>query len=342
MKLKNLIPIYFLFLGTIGLSQNPNLDSLRILIRSAENDTVRFHLYNELYAHYRYGQIDSALHYATQRLLLIQKYNQPLAEALALNEQGFQLFRLGNYSASMKCILHAIELSEDPASEVHASFLPPGFDAQRLRLRNLTAAHINMGHILDNTGNEKMRLVEYGLAVKFAELNRDTLLNIAVHESMAIAALRHHLFDSAFNIISHVKDLLVGYHDKDSLDLKYITYFEGTVWLMQGEHAKAKELLYKALRLTNNSIDLETTAKVHAALAELYIIEEQKDSSLVYAIRSLEGLNQQGLINSEFAKAYENLYKSYLLNNKTDSVLKYLQLTLTTKDNLDKVKLKIF
>ena len=73
MKLKNLIPIYFLFLGTIGLSQNPNLDSLRILIRSAENDTVRFHLYNELYAHYRYGQIDSALHYATQRLLLIQK-----------------------------------------------------------------------------------------------------------------------------------------------------------------------------------------------------------------------------------------------------------------------------
>ena len=238
----------------------------------------------------------------------------------------------------MKCILHAIELSEDPASEVHASFLPPGFDAQRLRLRNLTAAHINMGHILDNTGNEKMRLVEYGLAVKFAELNRDTLLNIAVHESMAIAALRHHLFDSAFNIISHVKDLLVGYHDKDSLDLKYITYFEGTVWLMQGEHAKAKELLYKALRLTNNSIDLETTAKVHAALAELYIIEEQKDSSLVYAIRSLEGLNQQGLINSEFAKAYENLYKSYLLNNKTDSVLKYLQLTLTTKDNLDKVK----
>jgi signal transduction histidine kinase len=64
---------------------------------------------------------------------------------------------------------------------------------------------------------------------------------------------------------------------------------------------------------------------------------------MLYANRSLNGLKDLGYRYSPgnrntISKAYENLYKAYMLNNKPDSVLKYLQFTLSAKDSLNKAK----
>ncbi len=334
---------WLLFAGAIGFSQTGNPDSLRLLISKASNDTARFQLYEQLNDFYSVKQLDSALYYATKRVQLIQQYHQPLAEAYALDNQGYFLYRQGNYSAAMRCFLEAIKISEDPKNEKYNAFLLPGIDVEKYRFRNLTIAHLDMGHIMGETGNEEQQLVQYRQAEKLAEQNKDTAFNITIKESIAGIVLKNHHFDSAFSIINNVKKLVEGYTDKYKFELRYITYIEGTAWLLKGDIQNAKEYFYNALQQAGNTINLDTRVRIYFSLTDLYLLQKQKDSSLLYANSTIHGLNELGYLYSPgnkntISKAYENLYKVFMLHNKPDSVLKYLQLTLYTKDSIDKAK----
>jgi two-component system, NtrC family, sensor kinase len=338
MKKIFLLSACFLFASTIGFSQTSKPDSLRLLLSKTENDTARFQLYEQLYNFYSFKQMDSALYYATKRVELIQKYHQPLAEAYALNGQGYYLYRQGNYYAAMRCFLNAIKISEDSKTEKSNAFLPPGTDVEQYRLRNLNLAHMDMGHIMGETGNEEQQLVQYRQAEKLAEQNKDTDLNITVKGSIAAIAMNNDQFDAAFSILDSAKHMI---SDSYKYDLPYINFLEGTAWFLKGDIEKAKDDFYKAIQKGDNYIDLDTRVRAYFGLSDLYILQKQKDSSLAYATRSINDLNELGNLNSHgntISKAYENLYKAYMLNNKPDSVLKYLQLTLYTKDSLDKAK----
>ena len=341
MKKIFLLSACFLFASAIGFSQTSNPDSLRLLISKTANDTARFQLYEQLYDFYTDKQMDSALYYATKRVELIQKYHQPLAEAYALDGQGYFLYRQGNYYASMRCFLDAIKMSEVSKNKNSNVFLPPGTDVGKYRIRNLTLAHMDMGHIMGETGNEEQQVVQYRQAEKLAEQNKDTDLNLTIKESIAAIAINNNHFDAAFSIMDSVKQMIPGYQDKDKYHSIYINYLEGTAWLLKGDIEKAKDDFYKALQIGDNKSSLDIRVKVYFALSDLYILQKQKDSSLAYATRSINGFNELGYLDSRgnnISKAYENLYKAYMLNNKPDSVLKYLQLTLYTKDSLDKAK----
>ncbi len=327
----------FLFASINGFSQTSNPDSLRLLLSKVTNDTARFQLYEQLYNFYGFKQMDSALYYATKRVELIQKYHQPLAEAFALDGQGYFLYRQGNYYAAMRCFLDAIQISEDSKTVKSNAFLTPGMDVEQYRLRNLTLAHLDMGHIMGETGNEEQQMVQYRQAEKLAEQNNDTDLSITVKGSIAAIAMNNKQFDAAFSILDSAKRMI---SDSFKYDLPYINHLEGTAWLLKGDIEKAKDDFYKAIQKGDNYTDWDTRVKGYFGLSDLYILQKQKDSSLAYAITSINGLNELGYLNSHgtnISKAYENLYKAYMLNNKPDSVLKYLQLTLYTKDSLDKV-----
>ena len=343
MKRIFLLSTCFLLTSTIGFSQITSPDIIRTLISKTINDTTRFQLYEQLYNFYSDKQLDSALYYATKRVQLIQQYNQPLAEAYALVNQGYYLYRQGNYSAAMKCFLKAIKISEDPKNEKSNAFLPLDTDVVKYRLRNLTIAHLDMGHIMGETGNQEQQLAEYRKAEKLAEQNKDTAFNITIKESIAAIALDNNDFDTAFDIINNVKNLVSGYNDKDKIELRIITYAEGNAWLLKGDIEKAKEYFYNALQLVDTTIDLDTRVRIYFSLSDLYLLQNQKDSSLLYATRSINGLKDLGYRYSPgkrntISKAYENLYKAYMLNNKPDSVLKYLQFTLSAKDSLNKAR----
>ena len=338
MKKIFLLSASFLFASAICFSQTSNPDSLRLLISKTTNDTARFQLYEQLYNFYSFKQMDSALYYATKRVELIQKYHQPLAEAFALDGQGYFLYRQGNYSAAMRCFLDAIQISEDSKTEKNNAFLTPGLDVEQYRLRNLNLAHMDMGHIMGETGNEVQQLVQYLQAEKLAEQNKDTDLNITVKGSLAAIAMNNKQFDAAFSILDSAKRMV---SDLYQYDLPYINYLEGTAWLLKGDIEKAKEDFYKAIQKGDNYTDWDTRVNGYFGLSDLYILRKQKDSSLTYATRSINGLNELGYNNSHginISKAYENLYKAYILNNKPDSVLKYLQLTLHAKDSIDNAK----
>ncbi len=343
MKKIVLFSVCFLLTSTICFSQKSSPDSLRLLISKTQNDTLKFQLYEHLYDFYSDKQLDSALYYATKRVQLIQQYNQPLAEAYALDNQGYYLYRQGNYSAAMKCFLKAIKISEDPKNEKRIAFLPLDTDVVKYRLRNLTIAHLDMGHIMGETGNKEQQLVQYRQAEKLAELNKDTAFNITIKESIAAIALDNNDFDAAFDIINNIKHLLSGYNDKDKIELRIITYAEGNAWLLKGDIEKAKEKFYNALQLVGTTIDLDTRVRIYFSLTDLYLLQNQKDSSMLYATMSINGLKDLGYRYSPgnrntISRAYENLYKAYMLNNEPDSVLKYLQFTLSAKDSLNKAR----
>jgi len=78
-------------------------------------------------------------------------------------------------------------------------------------------------------------------------------------------------------------------------------------------------------------------------LAKSYIAENEKDSSLYYSRQAKEALDKLGaLAGTEWnlATAYENLFVIFRMRNETDSIYKYMDLAMRSKDSLNNHRVK--
>ena len=65
-----------------------NVDSLKIILSAATNDSLQFNACRPIYDYYEEFNRDSALYYAGKMLQLARKHNKKNAEAYALSCQG--------------------------------------------------------------------------------------------------------------------------------------------------------------------------------------------------------------------------------------------------------------
>jgi hypothetical protein len=79
-----------------------NADSLKKIFLVSE-DSVRYNVSRFIYSFYEESNRDSALHYADQNLQLARKYNKKLAEAISLDNKGYQFMGMGRDSEALQC-----------------------------------------------------------------------------------------------------------------------------------------------------------------------------------------------------------------------------------------------
>jgi tetratricopeptide (TPR) repeat protein len=90
-------------------AQRRVVDSLLHLLSSAKNDTDRLDIMFNLVDPYKNVNLDSGIYYAQQGVLLAKKFNDPHADAAALDNYGYALFNAGNYPDALKANLEALQ-----------------------------------------------------------------------------------------------------------------------------------------------------------------------------------------------------------------------------------------
>jgi two-component system, NtrC family, sensor kinase len=334
-----------LLLPVLSIAQGKNIDSLKIAYRNASNDSARYATGRALYYYYEELNRDSALYYADENLKLSQNNHKKLAEAASLVIEGYQLLHQGKYPASLKCLMQALEITEDPNNKEETwpvVTIEPSPGKSRLLLLSMT--HHMFGILMEQAQNIEQQIIHFkeaqAIAKQIGNANRQLLGAMNLGESYLVKGE----LDSAlaFSIeANRISDASSLYKYKG-----FILSVIGDVYLKKGDEALAKKYYYAGLASAREQGNFASIARNNIRLINCFRDEGKKDSLLIYALRNLEVVRSLGTVVGQgenpnnIGTAYENVYLGYKLNNKFDSAFKYQGLALIAKDSLYRDRIK--
>src|SRR5688500_17020520 len=327
-------------------AQQSTPDSLKRLLINARDDHARYEINGKLSDYYIEKEIDSALVFIEQCLLMAQKNNKDLNEAASLVGKGLVLRHLGRYPESLQCYLQAFEIAGSPESEKNFWKLPPWMFApdstpKSSRMIVLANLHMGMANLFIRIGNTELLTYHFGEARRIGEETNANIFLYYLYATMGIAYKNLNKLDSAMIIEQKALSLSkqFGYKFNVSRILAYI----GEINLARGNITAARNFYHDGLQRAYAEKNFVSLVIIYFGLAKSFIVENEKDSSLYYAKKAKDELNKVGSLSGTVwnpATANENLYMVYKLRNEPDSAYKYMGLAMLAKDSLNDYRVK--
>ena len=320
---------------TLYYAARTNLDSMRLAIQNAANDTIRMGTSRFLSWSYLEINRDSSVFYNKQALSLARKLKLKLNEVDILDAQGYLLYTLGNFPESLKSSLQALKIAEDPLVEKEPftlqweRFKTPG----TFRLGLLASIHHNLGHLYYGTGNRDQQILSYRESERIAASNNDSVLLALIYKNLTWVYTELNKLDSALIFGQKSLAYFSGLSFTDRAYEGDALSNIGTNYLKMGNIMLAKQALIRSVQLSKKQNNLTSLGWIYISLAKLYKAEKT-DSSIFYARKALATFKEVGATHPKVA-AYDLLFSLYNEQNQKDSAFNYLQLASAFKDSLN-------
>ena len=344
---KKLKIFLFLWLPLFAIAQQSMPDSLKRLLVNAKDDSARFEIYNKLSAFYMESEVDSAMVFFENCLLIAKTNHKKLNEAAILSDKGIVLRHLGRYPESLQCYMEAFEIAENPETEkdfwklVSPWMVSPDNSPISSRLVVLGNLHMGLANLFIRVGNSELARYHFAEAGRFGEESRAFKFLYYLYATMGIAYKNMNLIDSALIIEQKALSISKQFGYKENV-ARVLTYI-GEINFAQGNIFAARQFYHQALPLSFEENNGVSVVMIYFGLTKSFIAENEKDSSLYYAKKSLEALKKMGSLSGTVwnpATAYENLFLIYKMRNETDSAYKYIGLAMHAKDSLNNYRVK--
>ena len=303
---------------------------------------MRYNVCRDIYNYYEETNRDSAFHYAEQMLLLSRKQNEKLAESYSLINKAYQLISMGRYALAHQTLLEAFAITENPENENQKSWpvssIPfPGSN----RLLMQSYAHHIFAILMWQTDNKEPEIFHFKEARKIStEVQHPIRMGLA-NMNLGRSYLSINKPDSALIFEKEAEELALQSGFKKYLGQVYQITAE--IFLKKGNRELARQYYYKALETSGQQLNRNSVSGNVFSLVQFYLAEGQKDSALKYAMMNLQIIQSLGTVAGRvvnLGSVYQNIYLSYKLTNQYDSIFKYQELTLVTKDSLYKLRIK--
>ena len=320
-------------------------DSLRLILKTAPNDSIRHEACRLLYNYYEESNRDSALYYAEQRLSLSKKNNKKIVEAFALGIKGYQLVYLGRFAEALESLLQAFKIAEDPKNDESDTWPLTGYPSPgKSRLLSLSLAHHMFSHLMAQTNNLEQHIFhcKEGRRIALEIDNKQRILVAAMVLGSTYVAIDKP--DSALLFAKEAEQAAIG--SGITKWEGYIYFVMGDVYLRKGNKTLAVQYYHKALQSSWENNNLNNVAGSCTRLLKYFRAEGQTDSVLFYAIQNLQTVKSVGAVTAAAAQeinigtAYEHVYTGYQLKKQFDSAFKYQSLAMIAKDSLHKIRIK--
>jgi len=340
--MKHILPVVLTALLPLWLqAQQYYPDSLKLVMKNASNDSIRFNASRELLTFFREVNRDSAFYYAAFALKLAQENKKKLAEAQTLVSEGYLLLTTGKYAASLQSLLKAFSIIQNAEIEKTNWVYADSVSYETARLGLLGYAHHTFANLMTPTLNTEQQIFHYKEAMKIGKETNNSFRILLANLGLGRAYFDMNNLDSALKYEKEAEkvSLVSGYTYYLSINLCYL----GAIYLKKGEKETGLKCLYAGLQSGKKENNKGGSAQVYYQLAQYYLSQEKKDSALYYAkefnqlIQSLEAV---ALSTLNQGTGYENLFLAYKLNKQFDSAYKYQGLALITKDSLLNFKIK--
>ena len=323
--------LLFLYLP-FAYPQTRQYDSLKNLISLAKDDSTKFYETADFLWKYLYSYPDSATRYIQENILLAKKMNSDSALYLAYVQYSELEFRNGNFSSALQYTLQSLKPAERrndfiAICEVHFTladiFKETGdFDKS---LENLNKAKsILESKLKPGSGQEKNNQV-IGHYAFCLELLAQTFEKFDRLDS----ALKY-----ANNTISFLKRMRQWLTPSDTLFFsRSLAPVMGNIYSKRGDYSIALSYFRSGAALAIRDDLKGDLMDNYSGAAITFKRMGQPDSSVFYANKVLEisEVAHNIIVKLDALNLLTEIYKS---KHNTDSLAKYLELTIETKDRL--------
>jgi two-component system NtrC family sensor kinase len=329
----------FLITVNLVLAQQLQIDSLKREAKITQNDTLRLvrlrslaRLYSEIYP-------DSSYYYAEQSLELSRKLNLKIDEGGSLREMGYALLNTGNNPRSLKTLLLAMNILEDPKSEKNVLVGKfPGDDdliyriaaphAQRASETAFT--HQMLGVLYANSNNYEKALHHHLLGRQKAEQSGNLPVESILNLTLNRVYLQLGKKDSAMISIQKAYDLIVQSGYKRYLGSVLLNI--GRTYAAMGNTPMANEYYRKAIAAGAEYGYIRAVAAGDLLLADYHFESGKNDSAFLYiedALLVAQNLNAGELL----LRTYTRLNRYYSIVGNNDSIVKYQALVIKINED---------
>jgi len=314
--MKKIIIVLFVFFLQPVFCQTGNIDSLLQKLAVEKNDNTRIDLIVTFLA--STSEIDPMTDMQNSRKILLyaQKNKDKISEAMALSQIGYDYRAFGDITRSLEYNLKAIALAAE---------------TDNLKLKANT--EINLAHIYKDQGNYGKAISMYLIDAAYGTAINDHLLELWAFSSLGQVYMEMNKLDSA----------LVYSQRAYELASKYDTTFLSTVFRNLGSiQGKLKN---HSLAVSYFSMGIQEAIKINSTrwlndsytgLAHYYHTVNQRDSSILYAMKAIMSVQNSVFSNKSIkpAKLLLDIYE----NSNSDSAIKYFKLYRAANDSLFSTK----
>ena len=337
-----LVKIFFLLCIPVLVTAQTQeqMDSIRLVLKNATNDTTRMDACLKLGAYYDDVNLDSSLYYDEKGIVIAKQLQLNLNRAQMLTHMSWPLVKMGNYPRSLKVLNEALEIAGDPANEKNTWDLLKGQTPRSYRIDLLGNVHAAFDYLYGYTDNYGKQITEAYEGMRLFESVKDTLIQAYTYSDIGNAYLKLNKFDSALYFEHKALSYFSVMPFKDrKFDAAYL--YIGEIYQQMGNIGLARENFEKAIRVSEQQNNLTRQGDAHLQLANLLQSLSKTDSSLFHAKKALEVFSLVGKEKSK-AIAYRMISDCYRDQNKADSSFIYLRLARVLNDSLDKIEKEKF
>ncbi|WP_176214646.1 ATP-binding protein [Reichenbachiella faecimaris] len=319
-----------------------SIDSLKSLTKvSADSSLVD--IYNELSWSYRNIDIDSAIHFAEQALLLSRELNYLNGINHSLNYLGIAYRNRSNYSKALELFFEALKSSEysKDLQEISYTLINIGNiyifqtnyegaidyfqraleNAKMIDNKNIIAyCYLNIGRSL--VGLERYQAAEenYKKAQEI-RLNMNDLEGIVISNvDMAELYIKQNLPDKALKLLTENLVNVKHLNHTSTLSLSYINI--ARTYMMKKNLVLAKEYIQKSMILNKAHGLINNESQALQLLSE--ILEKSQDYDQALSYFKLYVATKDSIFNEENTRKIESLHAQYQ-SEKTEVETKYLR-----------------
>ncbi|HMG92812.1 MAG TPA: ATP-binding protein [Chryseolinea sp.] len=325
-------------------AQQLPLDSLLRKTKIPQNDTLRLVRLRAIARIYSETNPDSSYYYAEQALELSRKLNLKLDEGSSLREMGYALLNRGNYPRSLKTLLSAMNILEDPKSEKNVLVGKfPGDDAIMYRIAaphaqrasEIAFAHQILAILYANSNYFEKSLHHALLGRQKAAQSGNEIMQGLVSLTLNRAYLELGKNDSAMISIQMGYEHFVRSGYKRYLGSVLLNM--GRTYAAIGNISMANQYYRKAFASSAEQGYFRGMVASNLLLADYYFESGKNDSAFLYT-EDARSLAQNLDIPNLLLRSYTRLNRYYGITGNNDSLVKYQALVIKINEDLFNAK----
>ncbi len=329
-----LITILLLLHLHCAYTQNTHYDSLKNLIGSAKDDSTRVSITERLIWDYIYSYPDSAVVYIQQNILLAQKMKSDKASFNAYIQYSNLEEINGNYPGALQYTLRALRIAERTNNFI-----------------TICEVYFSLADIYQDAGDFEQAIYNVRKAKSLLESKLNPVFKqeknqeTATHYVVCLVDLARtfetfNQLDSALKYGKKAQDLYVRKWGGtgDTLFFSIILApLMGNIYSKTGDYSTALNYYRSGAAIARSNNGKKDLMDNYNGMAITFKKMGQPDSGIFYANKVLE-LSEDAHFPIGKFEALNLLADVYKLKHNTDSVAKYLELTIETKDSLFNTK----
>ncbi len=314
---------YITFLVTLSLSNglaqnNPTIDSLKQVLKTAKHDTTRINTYNKLSWEYKSSKPDTAMYFANSALNLAIKADYKNGMANSYNNIGLIHANKGDYDNAIAFYLKSLKIAEGTLSK--AKDLSEKQSAQK----GMAASYNNIGNIHLYKGDYDNAIAFYLKSLKKFEELRDKQGMSVSYNNIGIIYDNKGDYDKAIAfyfkslditeyILSEAKELSEKQNAQKGMSNSFANI--GIIYEEKGDYDKAIAFYFKSLKIDEELGNKNGMSISYDNIGIIYYYKGDYDKAIAFYFKSLQLREELGDQNG-MSTSYNNIGNLYLTQNK--------------------------